>query len=117
MQALENATKNIEQELLVMPREELRRVERALRRLYPEQINFVRETLERARLEDSISSREFRFLEYFFEKWWTHSLPTKLAIIARVTSLSDTGIWPGTLPDRGAAGAYAGVNQESSALA
>ena len=110
MQALENATKEIEDGLLTMPRAEVRALERTLRRLYPEQIGFVRETLERARLDDRITIREFRFLEYFFEKWWTHSLPTKLAIIARVTNLSDAGGWPGVLPECFTAGALAGAD-------
>ena len=92
--------------LVHLPRGELRRLERALRQLKPEQVRFVRDAMERGLIEGSLPVREHQLFEYVFERWWTHSLSTKVAVITRVVELAESRPWPGvTLPGLATAGA------------
>ncbi len=77
-----------------IPDRDLEELERLLQNLTPGQIEHVCATMERMFMEDRVSLSEYRFLDYLFEKWRSHSLATKLALVAFIRTLSDTGSWP-----------------------
>lgn len=103
MQGLEKSIGEMADALMAMPREELRRLEKATEQLTPEQTDFVRFTLESSLLDERLPTHRLALLEYFFESWWQHSLATKLVVIDRIIDLSHGGVWPGDIPLRDAA--------------
>ncbi len=94
MQALERSFEGATEAIRNLAKDELRRLEDCLRQLSRAQILFVRDTLEVARLEERIPLHHISFLEYLLQEWWEHSIETKLAVILRVVSISDSGVWP-----------------------
>ncbi len=103
MQGLEESIGVMADALMAMPREELRRLERNTQQLTPEQVDFVRFTLESALRNYRLPTHQLALLEYFLESWWKHSLATKLVVIDRVIELSDGDVWPGGISLRDAA--------------
>ena len=100
MQILKSSIEEINHVLGESSHEELRAVEDSLRQLSRAQIQFLRDTLESARHEGRVPLHHITFIEYLLQEWWEHSLSTKMAVIARVVSLSELGSWPGeTLGD------------------
>jgi hypothetical protein len=71
-----------------------RRLARSLACLTNEQTTFVRDALQRARREGRVTVRELGLLEHCFERWWTHSLATKMAVLDRIAALSGSESWP-----------------------
>ena len=97
MQALEHSIKQTDEVLMAMPPERLSRLGDAMQRLTPQQIAFIRCTLEWALQEGHLSRAERTTLEFFFETWWKHALATKVAVIEQVIELSHGGNWPGDI--------------------
>ena len=95
MQILRSSIEEINHVLSESSREELRAVDRSLRQLSRGQIQFLRDTLQAARHEGRVPLHHISFIEYLLQEWWEHSLSTKIAVIARVVSLSKLGSWPG----------------------
>ena len=93
MHMLRGAVHAMEEVLGTLTQEEERRLERSVARLAPEQIVFVRDALRRARRERCLPVHELNLLEYCFEKWWAHSLATKMAILDRIALLSGSPTW------------------------
>ena len=93
MHLLRGAVQAMDEVLRTLTHEEERRLERSLARLSSEQIVFVRDTLQRARRERCLPVQELNLLEYCFEKWWAHSLATKMAILDRIAGLSGSPTW------------------------
>ncbi|UCE59240.1 MAG: hypothetical protein JSU63_17570 [Phycisphaerales bacterium] len=111
MQVLSSAIEQMREVVANMPGEEVRNLEESMHRLTAEQIDFVRTTLENALIAEILSFEQYQEMEDFFEQWWTHKLPTKLAVISYVTDLSDSKSWPGDpLPTWQAPTAFAGSN-------
>ena len=95
MQILRNSIEEINHVLGEFSFEELRAVEGCLRQLSRSQVQFLHDTLESARHDGHVPSHHISFIEYLLQEWWEHSLSTKMAVIARVVSLSGLGSWPG----------------------
>lgn len=98
MEELEESIGEMAAALMAMPREELRHLEKNLRQLTLEQVQFVLSTLESAQHEDHVPALRLTLLEQFFESWWKHSMATKLVVIDRIIELSNGGVWPGGIP-------------------
>ncbi len=77
-----------------IPDKDLEELERHVQYLTPEQVEYVCTTMERMFMENRVSFGEYRFLDYLFEKWRSHNLATKLALVAFIRTLSDTTSWP-----------------------
>lgn len=93
MHMLQGAVHAMDEVLRTLTQEEERRLERSFARLTPEQIVFVRDALRRARRERCLPMHELNLMEYCFEKWWAHSLATKMAILDRIALLSGSPTW------------------------
>ena len=103
MHGLEESIVRMAQCLMTLPCDKLQCMESTTRQLTSEQVGFIRNTLELARLDDRSSAPHIGLVEYFFESWRKHSLATRLVIIDRVVELSNGGDWPGGIPLRIAA--------------
>lgn len=99
METLERKAKQIRGVLRDMPAQDTYRVQRVLHQLTRGQVSFVRGILERARDEDRCTGSHFNLLDFAFERWWAHSLETKLALVACILRLSDSESWPDDTPE------------------
>lgn len=86
-------TQRTDWELRRMTPEERRQVEISLSRLSPKQVAFVHDTLQRGRAKCRLPVHELNLLERCLETWWAHGLPTKMAVLASITSLSGSTSW------------------------
>lgn len=91
---LEDSVTAIRDRIRRMPVEEVRRLGQLLQKLDPKLAQVMRETSERALVDDRLNFGEHRFYEHFFETWWTHTLETKLAAVTQIASLASPGTWP-----------------------
>ena len=98
MYPLEHSIDEMTDVISDLPGEGFRQVEASLRQLTREQVLFVRDALKIARREERMPVHRISFIEYLLQEWWEHSLATKLAVVTRVISLSDTQSWPGDAP-------------------
>ncbi len=89
METLEQEIVATEGAISSLPAAEVRTLERTLRTLSPAQRVLAGEILAQARDDRSLPIRYLQVLEYFFEKWSSHSLPTKLVLINRLRHLAD----------------------------
>ncbi len=67
---------------------------RSLQKLDFDQFDFICDVLEREVIDGRMSRREFRSFEHFYDRWWAHSLPLKLAFLDRIVSLTQGYRWP-----------------------
>jgi hypothetical protein len=85
VETLEQEILNTEQVIARLPAAQVRGLEKSLRNLSALQRSYISATLQRLREDGALPPRHMQFLEYFFEKWSGHSLPTKLVLISRIT--------------------------------
>ncbi len=85
---LTQLTDDIATRYLDLPSDSRRRVEHRVTKLAPAHIRFVRRTLREALAEGRLSAVEYSHLGDFFERWWAHDAPQKLAVLQRVASLA-----------------------------
>ena len=85
MRAIEDAIEAAEDKIRHLPTSEVRRLRDSMQ-LPPAGLGDI---LERSRVTGRITAREFNLIEYFIETWSRHSLSTKMAILARITALSN----------------------------
>ncbi len=64
-------------------------LERRVTKLAPSHVRFVRSTLRDALADGHLSPVEYAHLGSFFERWWAHDAPAKLAVLERITSLAE----------------------------
>lgn len=95
MSHFQQSVEEMAEAILSLPPEELRRLERSLERLTSEQIHFACRAMRTAIIADRLPLAELRQLEHGIERWWVHSLPAKLVLIARIVELSERSDWPG----------------------
>lgn len=88
MQTLERDIQDAERLIAGMPVPQARKLEKSLRQLSPAQRAYVAGTLRQVQDDQTLPARYLQFLEYFFEKWSSHSLATKLVLIDRITRLA-----------------------------
>lgn len=98
MLSIEHLIEQMDDNVARMLRTDTHHLDETLKTLSFEQVDSVCGTLERAFFDGRISMGKYRFLERFFDNWHTHTLPTKLAGIAFVRTLSDPDCWPATEP-------------------
>ncbi len=99
MQTLEGAVEEMGKILWDVPPGDVRRLERALKRLTPEQKTFACNALERAKAEKLCHQAHLNQLEYAVESWWAHSLATKLGVVGCLVRLSESNEWPDAADD------------------
>lgn len=85
MRAIEDAIEAAEDKIRHLPTSEVRRLRDSMQ-LPPASLGDI---LEHSRVTGRITAREFNLIEYFIETWTRHSLSTKMAILARITALSN----------------------------
>ncbi|MCH7994375.1 MAG: hypothetical protein IIB57_08020 [Planctomycetes bacterium] len=98
MLSIEHLIEHMGDRVARMFRRDAQHLDESLKKLSFEQVDSVCGTLERAFFDGRISMGKYRFLERFFDNWHTHTLPTKLAGIAFVRTLSEPDCWPATEP-------------------
>jgi hypothetical protein len=88
VETLEQDILNTEQVIARLPSAQIRNLDRSLRNLSPAQRAYVANSLRSLQDDKTMSPRYLQLLEYFFEKWSSHGLATKLVLISRITRLS-----------------------------
>lgn len=91
MDALERHMREAEVWVDSLPYSTVRKLARSLKQLDLEQQLFVRRTLHKARESMQSPTKTIDTLEYLVDRWWTHSLATKIALLSCVAGLSDDG--------------------------
>ena len=98
MKTLRRVAQDMDVALGKLPPALARQLERWVVRLSCEQLAFVRDALEHACVEERLSPGKHALLEHCFERWCSHSLATKLALISLVDDLADSHHWPDDSP-------------------
>ena len=98
MLSIEHLVEFMDNSVARMLRMDVHHLDESLKKLSFEQVDSVCGSLERAFFDGRMSMGQYRFLERFFDNWHTHTLPTKLAGIAFVGTLSDPDCWPANEP-------------------